>query len=397
MRVIRNLIMKKKILVSLAVIAVLLLGLFFFVLPAQLEKRLNASLNPPPYLASERAVELHKRLLVADLHADSLLWDRDLLEHASRGHVDIPRLIEGNVALQSFTIVTKTPYVWKMNIERNDDSTDNITILALAQRWPSATWNSLTQRSLYQARKLQTTADRSGGRFTLIRTSADLSNYLDRRVSEPRLTAGFLGIEGAQALDGNLDNIDVLFDAGFRMMSPSHFFDTDIGGSAHGIEKGGLTDKGKEMIRRMEAMHMIVDVAHASAKVIDDVLAIATRPVLVSHSGVKGTCDNQRNLSDEQLKGIARSGGVIGIGFWDTAVCGTDAKAIARAIRYAADLVGVDHVGLGSDFDGAVVTPFDTTGLVQITDALIGEGFTDDEIGRIMGRNVLKVLIQNLP
>lgn len=389
--------MKKKILLSLAVILVLLLGLFFFVVPAQLEKRLNASINPPPYLASERAVELHKRLLVADLHADSLLWDRDLLDRGSRGHVDIPRLIEGNVALQSFTIVTKTPYVWKMNIERNDDSTDNITILALAQRWPSATWNSLTQRSLYQARKLQATADRSGGKFTLIKTSADLSNYLDRRVSEPRLTAGFLGIEGAQALDGNLDNIDVLFDSGFRMMSPSHFFDTDIGGSAHGVEKGGLTEKGKEMIRRMEARRMIVDVAHASAKVIDDVLLLATRPVLVSHSGVRGTCDNQRNLSDDQLKGIAKTGGVIGIGFWETAVCGTDAKAIARAIRYTANLVGVDHVGLGSDFDGAVVTPFDTTGLVQITDALIAEGFTDEEIGRIMGRNVLKVLIQNLP
>ena len=181
------------------------------------------------------------------------------------------------------------------------------------------------------------------------------------------------------------------------MMSPSHFFDTDIGGSAHGIEKGGLTDKGKEMVRRMEAKRMIVDIAHASAKMIDDVLGYATRPVLVSHSGVKGTCDNQRNLSDEQLKGIARTGGVIGIGFWDTAVCGTDAKAIARAIRYTANLVGVDHVGLGSDFDGAVVTPFDTTGLVQITDALLAEGFNDEEIGRIMGRNVLRLLIQNLP
>lgn len=389
--------MKKKILITLAVILLLLLGAFFFILPAQLEKRVNVSLSPPPYMASERAVELHKKLLVADLHADSLLWDRDLLDRAARGHVDVPRLIEGNVALQSFTVVTKTPYVWKMNIERNDDSTDNITILAIAQRWPTATWSSLTERALYQAKKLQDTAARSGGKFTLIRTSAELSSYLDRRITEPHITAGFLGIEGAQALDGNLDNIDVLLDAGFRMMSPSHFFDTDIGGSAHGVDKDGLTDKGKEMIRRMEAKHMIVDVAHASAKTIDDVLALATRPVFVSHGGVKGTCDNQRNLSDEQLKGVARTGGVIGIGYWDTAVCGTDAKAIARAIRYTANLVGVDHVGLGSDFDGAVAEPFDTSGLVQITDALLAEGFTDEEIGKIMGRNVLRLLIQNLP
>ena len=389
--------MKKKILITLAVVVLLLLGTFFFVLPGQLEKRLNVALNPPPYMASERAVELHKKLLVADLHADSLLWDRDLLDRATRGHVDVPRLIDGNVALQSFTVVTKTPYVWKMNIERNDDTTDNITILAIAQRWPTATWSSLTQRALYQARKLQDTAARSGGKFTLIRTSSELSSYLDRRITEPHITAGFLGIEGAQALDGNLDNIDVLFDAGFRMMSPSHFFDTDIGGSAHGVDKDGLTEKGKEMIRRMEAKRMIVDVAHSSAKTIEDVLALATRPVFVSHGGVKGTCDNQRNLSDEQLKGIARTGGVIGIGYWDTAVCGTDAKAIAKAIRYTASLVGVDHVGLGSDFDGAVVTPFDTSGLAQITDALLAEGFTDEEIGKIMGRNVLRLLIQNLP
>ena len=389
--------MKKKILIALAVILLLLLGAFFFVLPGQLAKRLNVALNRPPYLASERAVELHKKLLVADLHADSLLWNRDLLDRSDSGHVDVPRLIEGNVALQAFTVVTKTPYVWKMNIERNDDKTDNIKILAIAERWPTATWGSLTERALYQASKLRDTAARSGGKFTLITSSAELSNYLDRRITDPHITAGFLGIEGAHALDGNLDNIDRLFDAGFRMMAPTHFFDNDIGGSAHGVEKGGLTDKGKEMIRRMESKRMIVDVAHASAKTIDDVLAIATRPVFVSHSGVRGTCDNQRNLSDEQLNGIARTGGVIGIGYWDTAVCGTDAQAIARAIRYAANLVGVDHVGLGSDFDGAVKTPFDTSGLVQITDALIAEGFSDEDIGKIMGRNVLRLLIQNLP
>jgi microsomal dipeptidase-like Zn-dependent dipeptidase len=284
-----------------------------------------------------------------------------------------------------------------MNIERNDDTTDNITILAVAERWPTSTWNSLTQRALYQARKLQDSASRSGGKLTLIKTSAELASYLERRTTDQHITAGFLGIEGAQALDGNLANIDVLFDAGFRMMSPSHFFDTDMGGSAHGVEKGGLTDKGKEMIKRMEARRMIVDVAHASAKTIEDVLALATRPVLVSHTGVRGTCDNQRNLSDEQLKGIAKTGGVIGIGFWDTAVCGTDATAIARAIRYTANLVGVDHVGLGSDFDGAVTEPFDTTGLVQITDALLAEGFSDEEISRIMGGNVLRVLKESLP
>lgn len=385
----------KRTLYVLAVVVVLALVAFFFVVPAQVEKNMNRTLNPPPYQASARAVELHKKLLVADLHADSLLWARDLLARGSRGHVDIPRLVEGNVALQAFTIVTKTPR--NMNIENNTGDTDNITLLAVAERWPVKAWTSLTERALYQAHRLQETADRSGGKFTLIRTSSDLSAYLDRRIKEPQITAGFLGVEGAHALDGNLDNIDRLFDAGVRMMAPTHFFDNDIGGSAHGVAKGGLSDKGREMIRRMEAKKMIVDLAHASPQTIDDVLAIATRPVVVSHTGVKGTCDNTRNLSDDQLKAIAKTGGVIGIGFWDTAVCGTDARAIARAIRYTANLVGVDHVALGSDNDGAVTVPFDISGVIEITDALLQEGFTDEEVGKIMGRNTLRLLVENLP
>jgi microsomal dipeptidase-like Zn-dependent dipeptidase len=181
------------------------------------------------------------------------------------------------------------------------------------------------------------------------------------------------------------------------MMSPSHFFDNDIGGSAHGVEKYGLTEKGKEVIRRMEAKGMLVDVAHASAKTIDDVLAMATKPVVVSHTGVKGTCDNQRNLSDDQLRSIAKTGGVIGIGFWDTAVCGQDAASIARAIRHAVNVAGIEHVGLGSDYDGAVKAPFDASGIALITDALINEGFSDEEIARVMGGNTIRLLLENLP
>ena len=381
----------------IVVVAILLLGLaaFFFILPGYLEKSMNVTLNPPPYSATERARELHQRLLVADLHSDSLLWDRDLLDRATRGHVDVPRLIEGNVALQAFTVVTKTPK--GQNIESTDDTTDNITLLAVAQRWPISAWGSLKERALYQASRLNEAAARSGGRLVVIKTADDLARYLERRKSEQAITAGLLGIEGAHALDQDLANIDALFDAGFRMMAPTHFFDNDLAGSAHGVEKGGLTEKGREMVRRMEAKRMIVDLAHASGKTIEDVLAIATRPVVVSHTGVKGTCDNTRNLSDEQIRAIARTGGVIGIGYWDTAVCGQDAAAIARAIRHTANLVGVEHVALGSDYDGAIPAPFDTTGVVQITDALLAEGFSESDIEKIMGGNVIRLLLANLP
>lgn len=386
---------RKKIVLLLVVLLLLVGAGFFLFVPVVVDRTLNPVLASPPYLASARAQSLHQQLLIVDLHADSLLWQRNLLVRRSRGHVDIPRLIEGNVALQAFTIVTKTPR--GLNIESNDDQTDNITPLVIAEGWPMSTWTSLKARTLYQASKLSEAAARSEGKFVLIRTSADLAAYLKRRSSETGITAGFLGVEGAHALEGDLNNIDVFFEHGIRMMSPTHFFDNDLGGSAHGLAKGGLTAKGKEMVKRMQARGMIVDLAHASSKVIADVLEISTRPVFVSHTGVKGTCDNTRNLSDEQLKGIARTGGLIGIGYWETAVCGHDAKAIARAIRYTANVAGVEHVSLGSDFDGAVAEPFDTTGLVQITDALIGEGFTDEEIKLVMGGNAIRVLLASLP
>ncbi|HYY98229.1 MAG TPA: dipeptidase, partial [Pyrinomonadaceae bacterium] len=368
---------------------------FFFVLPAAFDARVNAVRKGPPYAASERARSLHRALFVADMHADTLLWDRDLLARSSRGHADAPRLREGGVALQFFTVVSKTPFV--SNYESNAEHLNAITVLGVAERWPARTWTSLKERALYQAGKLDDAAARSGGQFVVIRTAADLARFVERRRSDGRVVAGLLGIEGAYVLDGDVDNVDALFDAGFRMMAPTHFFDNEWGGSAHGVGKTGLTEKGREMVRRMEARGMLVDVAHASPRTVDDVLSIATRPVVDSHTGLRGVCDNQRNLTDEQARRIAATGGVIGIGFWDAATCGSDARAAARSMRYAANLVGVEHVALGSDFDGAVTEPFDATGMVEITQALLDEGFRDDEVALIMGGNVARLLSETLP
>ncbi len=368
---------------------------FFLTIPRLVDEDQNKVVKEPPYAASERALDLHKQLTIADLHADSLLWGRDLLERSTYGHVDIPRLADGNVALQVFSLPTKSPA--GLNIESNGDKNDQIFWLAIVDRWPPRTWNSLTERALYQARRLHGFARGSHGGFVVIENSTDLSSYLERRRLNGRLTAGLLSIEGAHALDGKLENLDVLYRAGYRMMSPSHFFDNDIGGSSAGVHKTGLTDKGREWVRQMEARHMIVDLAHASARTIDDVLAIANRPVVVSHTGVKGTCNNNRNLSDDQIRAVAAKGGLIGIGYWDTATCGTDARAIVKAMRYVSDRVGVEHVALGSDFDGATTAPFDTTGLVEITDAMLEAGYSEQEIRAIMGENVMKFLKENLP
>jgi microsomal dipeptidase-like Zn-dependent dipeptidase len=362
---------------------------------ARTEARLCTTRNPPPYYASDRALALHERLWVADLHADSLLWGRDLLVHSDQGHVDVPRLVEGNVALQVLAVTTKSPR--HLNIERNDDRSDDVVLLAIALGWPPATWRRLLPRALHLAARADAMAGRSDGRLTIIRTRADLDTYDAVRRTRPAVTAGLLAIEGAHALDGDPANVEVVADAGFRMMSPSHFFDNAFGGSAHGIEKTGLTDRGREMIERMEARRMLVDIAHASGATIDDVLAMASRPVVASHTGVRGTCDNARNLPDAHLRGIAGTGGVLGIGFWPTACGGDDVASIARSIRYAVEVAGVEHVALGSDFDGAVPEPFDATGLVQLTDALLEAGFADDDIAMIMGGNVRRLLADTLP
>jgi microsomal dipeptidase-like Zn-dependent dipeptidase len=364
-------------------------------LVARTERRLCPNPTVGRYPANERARALHETLGVVDLHADSLLWGRDLLERGDRGHVDVPRLIEGNVALQVFAASTKSPR--HLNIERNDDSSDDIILLAIGSGWPPRTWRSLLARALHMASRADAMARRSDGRLTIIRSQADLAAHLAARGPSWPVTAGLLAIEGAHALDDDPANVEVVADAGFRMMSPSHFFDNAFGGSAHGIEKGGLTPAGREMIERMEARRMLVDVAHASAATIDDVLAMSTRPVVASHTGARGVLDNARNLSDEHLRGIAASGGLVGIGFWPTACGGDDVAAIVRSIRYAIDVAGVEHVGLGSDFDGGVPVPFDATGMIRLTEALLDAGLADGDIGKVMGGNALRLFGEALP
>ncbi|MDE9516214.1 membrane dipeptidase [Xenorhabdus bovienii] len=368
--------------------------IFFFVLPRLVETRMNRVIGVAD-VATQTAVDLHKRLQITDLHADTLLWGRDLLDRSTRGQVDIPRLIDGNVAVQVFAVVSKSPR--GLNIEKNSAETDNVTLLALAQRWPWRTLFSLKERALYQAARLHEAAARSNGKLVVIKSRADLKSFLERRRSDPKIVGALLASEGAQVLEGDPANVDVLFEAGYRMMAPTHFFDTELGGSAHGIEKGGLTAAGADMVRRMEAKSMIIDLAHASTRTIDDILAIATRPVVVSHTGVKGTCDNIRNLSDDQLRRIAAMGGLIGIGFWDKAVCDPTPASIAKAQIYAANIAGDDHVALGSDFDGAVEMPFDATGLVSVTDALLKNGVQPERIAKLMGENQIRFLLENLP
>ncbi len=357
------------------------------------EQKLNRVTNTLIPVSPRVQMSQH-HLLVADMHADSLLFGRDLLERGTVGEVDLPRLREGGVGVQAFTVVTQAPS--NMNID-GASGYDEITLLAVALHWPRLTWKSYLARALFQAEQLHALEQRSGGKFVILTSRSDVDQLMRARLSTPGLIGGWLGIEGAQALDGDITNLDKLYDAGFRMIGLAHFTDNDFAGSAHGAAKGGLTDYGKALVRAMEQRKIIVDLAHASPQTVTDTLAFARRPVVVSHTGVKATCDNNRNLSDDQLRGIAANGGLIGIGFWETAVCGKDARAIAKAIQHAVEIAGVDHVALGSDFDGAVTQPFDASHMDQITQALADEGLSEADVRKVMGENVVRFLRANLP
>lgn len=385
----------KKLFGWLAALSGLAALVFFGLLPPLVERSMNRVTGPQPPLVSARAAALHKTLEIADMHADTLMWKRDLLARGDRGQVDLPRLTDGHVALQILSSVSKTPK--GQNYDANGADTDNITLLTIAQGQPPRTWNSLVERSLWHSTKLDRFTVRSGGYLRTIRTKGDVAALLADRRAGKRVTGAMLSVEGLQDIEGKRANLDRLYDAGFRMAGLAHFFDNEVAGSMHGLKKGGLTPFGVEIVRAMEAKGMVVDIAHCSHQCVAEVLKMATRPVVSSHGGVQATCKVNRNLTDAEIRGVARTGGVVGIGYWDAAVCDTSPAGIVRAIAHVRDLVGIDHVGLGSDYDGAIAARFDTSRLDAITQALIDAGFSDADIAKVMGGNVFRVLGQVLP
>ena len=372
-----------------------LLGYFTVAAPIA-DARYNTAQAEPPYdEASARAEAIHDTLLIADLHNDLLLWPRDPLQRYDRGHTDIPRLREGGVGLQVFAAVTQSP-MGRSYQGTEAGALDQIPFLAAAQRWPVATWTSRRARARHQARKLRRATARDD-KLMLLRTQADLDLLLARRDDNPAVMGTLLAIEGLHALEGNVANVDTLVADGYRMMSLTHMFDNALGGSSTGIERGGITDFGARVLDRLEARDVTIDLAHASEALIGDVLARTDGPVVVSHTGVRATCESPRNLSDRHIRAVAERGGIIGIGLWESVVCGSTAAATAEAMRHVADLVGTEHVALGSDYDGTVSVPFDATGLPLLTEALLNEGFAPGEIEQIMGGNVRRVLRRTLP
>jgi len=385
----------KRIVSIAAGFVVLALIMFLLRAPGIVERSLNRVAPHDPWPIGEPARALHDGLFIADLHADPMLWQRDWLSRSDRGHTDLPRAQEGGFALQVMTAVTKSPR--GQNYDRNESDSDNITLLTVIQRWPVATWSSPFQRALHQGRRLQDWVDRSQGKLRLIRTRADVEALRADRAAGFDGVGAIFGIEGAHALDGDLANLDALEAQGLRVVGLTHFFDNRVGGSLHGVSGEGLSTLGRKLVAEAAKRRMIVDVAHASPASVRDVLELSSRPVILSHTGFKGVCDSARNVDDALMVEIARAGGLIGVGFWDGAVCDASPKGVVRAIRHGIDLVGVDHVALGSDYDGATLVHFDASEIAVLTQTMLDARLTEEEIRKVMGGNALRFFSTWLP
>ena len=385
----------KRVLTLTAVLSAIGFVLFFALAPGLIERQRNPVSEHEPYPVSEKAKRLHHSLIIGDWHADSLLWKRDLLERSTRGQLDFPRLQAGNVAVQVFTAVTKSPK--GQNYDHNhSDASDNITLLAFAQLWPIKTWGSLLERALYQAQKLHAFEAAAPDQIKIIQSRGDLEHVLEQRRRGGRVIGSLLGIEGAHPLEGDLKNLDLLVTAGYRVIALQHFFDNKLGGSLHGAGNQGLTDFGRRVVKAVETRNLILDVAHSSPQVVRDVLEITTTPIILSHTGVFSACQVKRNIPDALMQKIAATGGVIGIGYWADVTCDESPTGVAQVIGAAVALVGEDHVSLGSDFDGAVQTGFDASELPALTHALLKQGLTEVQIKKVMGENMMRVLRQRL-
>lgn len=383
----------------LATLAIVYVAVIIIVPPILDENMNGLQSNLPERTATAKADSIYNNLdFIADLHSDALLWGRDLSIRNDVGQVDIPRLHAGQMNLQVFTVVSKSPA--GLNFDSNSaDALDNITLASIAQAKPIKTWFSLKERALNQGRQLKELEDNPKNNFKIIRSVEDLQEVNRINANGKKMTSGIFGLEGMHVLEGKFENLQVMYDAGIRMAGFVHFFDNELGGSAQGVDKGGITDFGLKVLKACEEKGIIIDLAHSSQALFFDVIKHSTKPLLVSHTGTVGpnNCLPTRNLTDTQIQAVADKGGIIGVAYLEALICGNKISTIANHMKHIRDLVGAEHVALGSDADGAMATLLSLEQQPVLIDELLKLGFTEAEIEAVMGGNVERFLLANLP
>ncbi len=323
------------------------------------------------------ARELHESLTIIDGHCDTILDaagqcyadgkrpPRDLLARGETGHSDIPRLLEGGVSGQFMALFT--------------------TDKAL----PEA--NSYTHGLLDTLEKLCTRTDR----MFIARSAAEIAEAkIAGRI------AALVAIEGGEAIGTSLDELKTFYDRGVRLMTLTWSRRNAIGRGVKVEGTDGLSEFGHSVVREMERLGMIVDVSHCADETLLDVLSIARRPLVASHSNSRELCPHPRNLTDDLARLIAATGGLVAVTFAGIFVDTDPAKVnVGRMVDHIERLlsvIGADHVGLGTDFDGFTdsygLVMKDSSHLPELTAAMLDRGIAPDVIAKVMGGNWSRVI-----
>lgn len=318
-----------------------------------------------------------ERPLIIDGHCDTILdiigeaWEgevgeaRDFLIRATRGHVDLPRLIEAGINCQAMALFTSNRR------------------LAEARSW---TWSLIEVIEAICGRT---------DKFRIVRSAAEI-----QRAKAEAWIAALLAIEGGEAIGESLEELRAFHGRGIRLMTLTWSRRNAIGRGVGVPGSDGLSDFGKRVVSEMENLGMIVDASHLSDEALGDLLSIAKRPIVASHSNCRALCDHRRNLTDRQIEGIASTGGLVAATFAGAFIDPDPAKVTwERFLDHVDHLVavaGAEHVGIGSDFDGwrekFGVAAADCTKLGHLETSLLARGRTKEEAAMILGKNWLRVI-----
>ncbi|MGH2466577.1 MAG: dipeptidase [Candidatus Limnocylindrales bacterium] len=347
-----------------------------------------------PLAVDPEVAAFHAALPVVDLLVGSLLFRPDFLRPIGHGHVDLERARAGGLDLIGLSIATRYPDL------RGRLSGPHFRSLGIRPRGPG-------DLAIVEAfiRRSESWASGSGGRLVVARSPADLRPLQQRSSSAGDPDAplrAFIGVQGGQALDGDLRSVERLARLGVRMVGLAHVMDSPLAGSGTGRVGDGLSGFGREAIAELERVGVLVDLAHASPAAIREAVPRLRRPFLVSHTGFRTLAGHRsrwrryspatRNLSDDDVRLVGQAGGLIGVSLAAPLVGGASLAAVVRAFDHAVALVGPERVALGSDFDGALPMPFDATGLPALSAALLAAGFGRDIVAAILGGNALRLL-----